>query len=93
MPIDKKYTIDQILQQTSILIDDNNHHHHHHSKNLSLQLPAKNITKKRQTISISSDDDIVELVPETDCQRVLKKRLTKKKVLSPRKRDELIDRI
>ncbi len=88
MPIDKKYTIDQILQQTSILIDDN-----HHSKNLSLQLPAKNITKKRQTISISSDDDIVELVPETDCQRVLKKRLTKKKVLSPRKRDELIDRI
>jgi len=90
MPIDKKYTIDQILQQTSILIDDNNHHH---SKNLSLQLPAKNITKKRQTISISSDDDIVELVPETDCQRVLKKRLTKKKVLSPRKRDELTDRI
>jgi len=90
MPIDKKYTIDQILQQTSILIDDNNHHH---SKNLSLQLPAKNITKKRQTISISSDDDVVELVPETDCQRILKKRLTKKKVLSPRKRDELTDRI
>jgi hypothetical protein len=96
MPDDKKYTIDQLLQRrstSSILINDNNHHHPNNlSFSSSLQLPAENITKKRQTISISSDDDIVELVPETDCQRILKKRSTKQKVLSPRKRDELIDK-
>jgi len=48
------------------------------------------IRKKRRTISVSSDDDIIELLVDQDCQSPAKKRsTTKQKIISPRKRDDL----
>jgi hypothetical protein len=108
MPNDTKYTIDQLVQQSStssILINEYNHSNNLHSKEKQLpisssssissplQSPAGNINKKRHTISISSDDDIIELIPENDCQRIGKKRSTKQTIINPRKHDELIDQI
>ena len=67
-------------------------HQYQSIKNLHLHAehPAKNISKKRRTISLSSDDDIVELLPENGCRRPSKKRSTNH---SSRKRDEFIDQI
>jgi hypothetical protein len=107
MPNEKKYSINQILQQSfttsPALIDETNHRNNSLGKrkivsvsssiHSPVESPAGNINKKRRTISLSSDDDIVEMVPENICHRILKKRSTKQTVISPRKRDELIDQI
>jgi len=99
-PNDTKCTIDQLLQQSStpsILIDENSSHVKENILSTSplvsspSQSPAGNINQKRRTISLSSDDDIVELIRENDCERIPKKRSTKQIIYSPCKRDELID--
>jgi hypothetical protein len=84
MPNEAKYNIDQHLQQSSTSstsIDGNNHRNSSRAKGKLLsasssnaspsQTSAGSISKKRRTISLSSDDDIVELVPENNCQRLL----------------------
>jgi uncharacterized protein VirK/YbjX len=102
MPHDTKYSIDQLLHQSStssILINENKSPYKSDLKaqNLStsspLQFSAGNISKKRRTISLSSDDDIVELMPENNCQRLSKKRSIKPTIINSRKRDEFIDQI
>ncbi|CAF1039536.1 unnamed protein product [Rotaria sordida] len=107
IPNDTKYTVDELLQcspTSSILADRNNHHDNSCLRNklssvsLSsiaspLQTPAENINKKRRTISLSSDDDIVELIPENNCQRTSKKRSTKQTTMNSHKRDESIDQV
>ncbi|CAF4678508.1 unnamed protein product [Rotaria sp. Silwood1] len=107
IPNDTKYTVDQLLQGSptpSLLADEDNHHDNSRlrkkrsSISLSsisspLQTPAENINNKRRTISLSSDDDIVELLPESDCQRLAKKRSTKQTTINSHKRDESIDQV
>ncbi len=82
MPNSTQYTVDQLLQ-SSISIDE---------KALP-QTTAGQIGRKRRTISLSSDDDVVEVPPENDCQRPTKKRSTKSANHCPRKHDEFIDQI
>ncbi len=92
MPNDTKYNIDPLLQpstQSSISINEKPLPR----SSSPFQTSAGNISKKRRTISLSSDDDVVELIPENDCQRITKKRSTKLTNHSPRKRDEFIDQI
>jgi hypothetical protein len=104
MPYKTTYTVDKLLQRTStLLMNKNNHHKHSRLKGKKLtaspsispplESPAGNINKKRRTISLSSDDDIVELLPENDCPKANKKRSTNQIFISPRKRDELNDQI
>jgi hypothetical protein len=107
MPNDTKYTLDQILQQSStpsISINKTNHSNNSYFKENNLfispisspsQSPAGIISKKRRTISISSDDDddVVELVPENDCRSQSKRRSIKQPNLSLHKRDDLMDQI
>lgn len=89
MPNDTKYKIDQLLPRSSMLINEKPSP----APSSSSPIPAGNIAKKRRTISLSSDDDIVELIPENDFHRLTKKRSTKQTNLNPRKRDEFIDQI
>ena len=85
IPNGSEHTIDQFLHrstQSSISINK--------KSSPPCRTPAGNISKKRRTISLSSDDDIVELLPENGCRRPSKKRSTNH---SSRKRDEFIDQI
>jgi hypothetical protein len=99
MPNGVNYTVDQLLQESptpSTSTNDTNHRNNSiFRRNIfsisssSSHTPAEIINKKRRTISLSSDDDIVELQPEHNCQRITKKRLTKQtNNISPHKLDE-----
>ena len=92
MPNDTKYTIDQLLQSSptsSTPVDLNNHCHHSQAKDKKTSISSATVSnKKRRTISLSSDDDIVELISERDCQPTPKKRSTRQTIISPHKRDE-----
>ena len=57
------------------------------------KISAERISKKRRTISISSDDEIVELVPEINCETPTKRRSIRQSAISPRKHDEISDLI
>ena len=80
MPNEVKYTIHQLFPDK-----------------LKQKTPTKNtaerINKKRRTISVSSDDEIVELVPEIDCETPTKRRSVRQSAVSPPKRDEISDLI
>jgi hypothetical protein len=81
MPNETNYTVDQLLQESSTPSTSTNDTNHRNNsifrRNIfsissSSHTPAEIRNKKRRTISLSSDDDIVELLPE-----ITKKRLTK----------------
>ncbi|CAF1484599.1 unnamed protein product, partial [Rotaria magnacalcarata] len=107
IPIETKYTVDQLVQGSSIAPILNHLDHRHNNTLLkthllsisssSISSPlhalAETISGKRRTISLSSDDDIVELVPESDCQRVLKKHLLKQPSRNAHISDETIDQV
>ncbi|CAF0970907.1 unnamed protein product [Adineta steineri] len=93
VPDEINYSIEQFLQQSFIppSLIDINHHNNNNSpliENdtliLPLQSPAEIISKKRRTISLSSDDDIVELIPENDCPPSKKRGSTGQSTISPR---------
>lgn len=108
MPIETKYTVDQIVQGSPTLSNisnvDNNHNDTCSRKHLSsissssyitspINLPAGRLQVKRRTISLSSDDDVVELVLESECEKASKKKSTKPANFISRKRDETIEQV
>ncbi|UJR25931.1 hypothetical protein I4U23_007279 [Adineta vaga] len=85
MPNEMKYTIQELFPDKYSSINVNNSHLKPKS--------AEKINKKRRTISLSSDDDIVELVSDIDCRTSTKKRFTRQSTVSPCKRSETYDLI
>ncbi|CAM4952280.1 unnamed protein product [Rotaria socialis] len=106
-PIETKYTVDQLVQGSSMPPNLNHLDHHNNNTRLEkhllsissssisppLHALAGTISEKRRTISLSSDDDIVELVPDSDCQRISKKRLLKQPRVNAHISDETIDQV
>lgn len=85
IPNEMKRTIHELFPDIYSSTNINNSHFKRKS-------PEK-INKKRRTISLSSDDDIIELISDTDCQASTKKRSTRQSTISPRKHDETYDSI
>lgn len=82
MPNDGEYGIDQFLPSPtrSLTLTE--------EKISSAVSNGRKISNKRPTISLSSDDEVVEVIPEYDEPRNSKKRATKQRQSSPRKRDQ-----
>ena len=82
MPNEGEYSIDQLRPSPtrSLTLTE---------EKISLAVSnGRKISKKRPTISLSSDDEVVEVIPEYDEPRNSKKRATKQRQSSPRKRDQ-----
>ncbi|CAF0858661.1 unnamed protein product [Adineta ricciae] len=80
MPNEVKYTIHQLFPDKL-------------KQKTPTKITAERINKKRRTISVSSDDEIVELVPEIGCETPTKRRSVRQSAISPQKRDEISDLI
>lgn len=82
MPNEGEYSIDQLRPSPSRSLTLTE------EKISSTVSTGRKISKKRPTISVSSDDEVVEVIPEYDEPRNSKKRATKQRQSSPRKRDQ-----
>lgn len=93
MPREARCSLDQLAQRSTPLVATNGHRRGYSpakpktSVKPSLPSNPARVGKKRRTISLSSDDDIVELMTESEHQTPTKKRLARSSASSPRKRD------